>query len=216
MKIYFYEKFKYYRFKITWQKACIFHVQCTCKGVLKHKNFNFQQHFVMWLVFPKPTSDLEICLSRLRYWENVRVLYLVLWPLCIGPALPLQQHHDDHGQWLPVPERPHLVQESGQADQICQPTGKVLWHTWYKYLDKYGRSNANQQVSYGNTYFQQMPSVFTRSNWFIFSVGIVFRLELISDSNIIMYRTINLVLDSVYTLEAENEYPCFIDLLSVK
>lgn len=49
-----------------------------------------------------------------------------------------------------------------------------------------------------------------------FSVGIVFRLELISDSNIIMYRTIYLVLDSVYTLEAENEYPCFIDLLSVK
>lgn len=30
-----------------------------------------------------------------------------------------------------------------------------------------------------------------------------------------MYRIIYLVLDSVYTLEAENEYPCFIDLLSV-
>lgn len=58
-----------------------------------------------------------------------------------------------------------------------------------------------------------MPSVSTSQCQFD---GIVFRLKLIDDSNIIMYHTIYLVLDSVYILEAENEYLCFIDLLPIK
>lgn len=85
-------------------------------------------------------------------------------------------------------------------------------HTWYKNLDKLIKY-VNQQVSYGNTYFHQMPSVSTSQCPFD---GIVFRLKLIDDSNIIMYHTIYLVLDSVYILEAENEYLCFIDLLPIK
>lgn len=59
----------------------------------------------------------------------------------------------------------YLVQEPGQVDEICQPEGKLWQHNLH-----------------------QMFSVFTRSNLLIFSVGIVLRLELSDDSNIIIYN----------------------------